>query len=156
MPGTEEQTYAFERRHDILVTAEPGQILDYVSNPNSWPEWITASHHIESADRPLVKGDSFRELWHTKTGEAVLNWRVTDSAPGRLWIGETQTPFLGKIIVRYDVERVGGQTRFTRTLLNPARPKPVTPQMIAAIDQEAKASLENIKRNVENKEFIGG
>lgn len=142
-------SHAFERAHSILIDAAPEQILDYVSNPNSWPEWITASHHIESADRPLVKGETFRERWHTKTGPAELNWRVTDSASGRFWVGETAADFLGPIIVRYDVVPEGGQTRFTRTLQNPARPKPATGAMIEAIDKEAQVSLENIKKNVE-------
>ena len=145
------ETYSFERSHDIVIDAEPGEVLDYVSNPNYWPDWIMASHHMESPDRPLVKGDTFRELWHTKTGAAELNWTVTDQILAELWIGETHTSFTGTIIVRYDVERVGGQTRFTRALINPARPKPATVKMIAAIDEEAGASLANIKRNVEGK-----
>jgi hypothetical protein len=140
---------AFERCHDILIDASPGEVLDYVSNPNTWPEWIAASHHIESPDRPLVKGDGFRELWHTRTGESELIWTVTDSAPARLWVGEADTPFIGKIVVRYDVEVVDGQTRFTRTMINPARPKPPTQEMIDRMDEEAEVSLANIKRCVE-------
>jgi len=142
-------THAFERSHEILIDAKPGEILDYVTNPNSWPEWIMASHHIESPDRPLKTGDTFRELWHTKTGQAELNWKVTDFEAEKFWIGETHTDFIGVIIVRYDVERVGHQTKFVRTLINPARPKPATDKMIAAIDAEAEASLKNIKRNLE-------
>ena len=48
----------FECSHEILIAASAGDILDYVSNPNSWPEWIAASHHIDSPDRPLVAGDT--------------------------------------------------------------------------------------------------
>ncbi|MBG04873.1 MAG: cyclase [Rhodospirillaceae bacterium] len=144
------ETYEFERSHEIFIDAAPGVVLDYVSNPNSWPEWIYASHHIESEDRPLKLGDTFRELWHTKSGEAELNWTVTEFQEARLWIGETHTPFTGTIIVRYDVESIEGRTKFTRTLINPARPKPVTEKIVQAIDTEAAESLENIKRNVEN------
>ena len=144
-------THKFERSHEILIDATADQVLDYVSNPNSWPEWIFASHHIESPDRPLLKGDAFRELWHTKTGEAELLWTVTAQEPGRLWIGETHTPFTGTIIVRYDVAMRDGACRFVRTLINPERPKPITDKMIAAIDEEATASLQNIKNNLEKK-----
>jgi hypothetical protein len=108
-----------------------------------------ASHQIESEDRPLIKGDGFRELWHTRTGQAELIWKVTECEPEQLWIGETHTEFTGTIIVRYDVEKRGEQTRFTRTLINPARPKPITQKMIDAIDAEATESLKNIKRNLE-------
>lgn len=43
------QSMRFERSHEIVIDAPAGDILDYVSNPNSWPEWIAASHHIDSA-----------------------------------------------------------------------------------------------------------
>lgn len=69
-----ENGYRFERSHEILINAEPDQVLNYVSNPQSWPQWI-----------------------------------------------------------------------------NPARPKPITQKMIDAIDKEAAACLENIKRNVEGE-----
>ena len=94
------ETYEFERSHEIFIDAAPGVVLDYVSNPNSWPEWIYASHHIESEDRPLKLGDTFRELWHTKSGEAELNWTSTEFQEARLRIAETITPFAGKIMVR--------------------------------------------------------
>ena len=45
--------------------------------------------------------------------------------------------FTGTIIVRYDVEVIEGRTKFTRTLFNPARPKPVTEKIVQAIDMEA-------------------
>lgn len=142
-------TVSFERSHSILINASPVAVLDYVSNPNSWPEWIAASHLIESEDRPLVKGDRFREEWHTRTGRAELNWSVTDYAAGRLWVGEAETDFIGKIVVRYDVETIDGATRFIRTMRNPVRPKPPTADMIRRMDEEAEVSLANIKRNVE-------
>ena len=53
--------------------------------------------------------------------------------------------FTGMIIVRYDVEVIEGRTKFTRTLINPARPKPVTEKIVQVIDTEAVESLENIK-----------
>ncbi len=139
----------FERSHSIEITATGAAVLDYVSNPNSWPEWIAASHQIESEDRPLVKGDRFREMWATRTGEVELNWTVTDSAPGRLWVGEAETDFIGRIVVRYDIAPVAGGVRFTRTVQNPTRRKPPTDDMIRRIDDEAGIALANIKRAVE-------
>src|ERR1017187_8952550 len=40
------QSVCFERSHEIVIDAPAGDILDYVSNPNSWPEWIAASHRL--------------------------------------------------------------------------------------------------------------
>ena len=148
-------TVAFERSHDILIDAPAKAVLDYVSNPNSWPEWIAASHEMDSPDRPLVVGDTFCEQWHTRTGPAELNWRVTECQSPHLWIAATGTDFLGPIIARYDVVSVGDQVRYTRTIQNPARAKEPTAEMLERIDAEAKVSLENIKRNVEARVAAG-
>ena len=140
-------THAFERSHDILITAPAANVLDYVCNPNSWPEWLAASHKIDS---PVRKGDTFSENWHTRSGPAVLDWLVTECEPPHVWIGETSTDFIGTIIVRYDVaEAEEGQVRFTRTMINPARPKPPTDDQIARMDAEAEVALANIKKIVE-------
>ncbi len=143
------QSVSFERSHEIMIDAAPAVVLDYVSNPNSWPEWIAASHHMDSPNHPLQVGEEFFEKWHTRTGEVRLDWRVTERTEGRLWIARTNTTFIGEIIARYDVELIDGQTRYSRTIINPARPKPPTEDMIRRIDEEATVSLANIKRIVE-------
>ena len=143
------QDIRFERSHDIVIDAPAGDILDYVSNPNSWPEWIAASHHIDSPPRPLEAGERFCERWHTRTGEVLLDWLVTERDHPRLWVAETRTDFIGTIVVRYEVEPAAGGCRYRRTVINPARPKAPTDDMIKRIDEEAFVSLQNIKRAVE-------
>ncbi|MZR31949.1 SRPBCC family protein [Sneathiella litorea] len=143
------ETHSFKRSHSILISAPAGNVLDYVCNPNSWPEWLAASHKIDSPDRPLRKDDTFVEEWHTRSGPAQLNWVVTECEPPHLWVGETQTDFIGTIIVRYDVKEEGDQVRFTRTMINPARPKPPTQDQINRLNKEADIALANIKKNVE-------
>lgn len=145
------ESFRFERAHDIVIGAPPAAVLDYVSNPNSWPEWIAASHHIDSPDRPLQVGDVFHERWHTRTGEAILDWTVTARDHPKNWTAETDSGFIGRIVVRYDIEETDGGCRFTRTVINPARPKPPTDDMVARIDEEAEISLRNIKANVERR-----
>jgi len=143
------QDLRFERSHEIVIDAPAGEVLDYVSNPNSWPEWIAASHHIDSPARPLAAGERFSERWHTRTGEVLLEWLVTERDHPRLWVAQTRTDFIGTIIVRYEVEPAAGGCRYRRTLINPARPKAPTADMIRRIDEEAAVSLQNIKRAVE-------
>ena len=75
---------------------------------------------------------------------------MTEFQEARLWIGETHSPFTGTIIVRYDVKVIEGRTKFTRTLIKPVLPKPVTEKIVQAIDTEATKSLEKVKQNVEN------
>lgn len=141
---------SFERSHHIDIDAAPGAVFDFVTNPQSWPKWLAASHHIDSPDRPLGLGETFREQWRTRKGEAELSWVITSCERPRLWVGETAADFIGPIIVRYDFTEIGGLTRFTRSLINPARPKPLSDDMAARIDAEAAAGLGNIKRIVEN------
>jgi len=143
------ETFAFERAHEIIIDAPAAAIFDYVTNPQTWPQWIAASHQIDSADKPLTTEDTFSETWATRKGEVTLNWVITTCERPTCWVGETGAAFLGPIIVRYDLEAVGDGQRFTRTVSNPARPKPPTPEMIAAVDAEAATALANIKRNVE-------
>ncbi|TNE40467.1 MAG: SRPBCC family protein [Alphaproteobacteria bacterium] len=144
-------THAFERSHNIMIKAPSAAVLDYVSNPNSWPEWLASSHRIEADDRPMRKDDTFVEQWSTRSGPAELHWVVTDCNPPHLWVGETKAAFLGPIIVRYDVTEpdADGMVRFTRSMINPARPKPPTEDQITRMDAEAETALANIKRNVE-------
>lgn len=141
----------FERSHDIVIEADASAILDYVSNPNSWPEWIAASHEIVSPNRPLITGEKFRERWVTRTGEVQLEWQVTRFESGRLWEASTGTPFTGPIIVRYEIEPAAGGQRYRRRVINPARPKMPTDDMIRRMDEEADVCLKNIKTNVETR-----
>jgi uncharacterized protein YndB with AHSA1/START domain len=149
------ETCTFEHVWDVVIEAPAEAVYDNVTNPHSWPEWLAASHHIDSPDRSLVAGERFREQWHTRRGEAVLNWIITESDRPRLWIGETGTEFLGPIVVRYDFEVVAAGTRYVRTVTNPARPKPATAEMAARMDEEAALGLANIKRIVEERVLAG-
>ncbi|HSS05305.1 MAG TPA: SRPBCC family protein [Solirubrobacterales bacterium] len=141
----------FQRSHDIIIDAPSAAVYDYVCNPNSWPEWLAASHHIDGENRALLRGETFREQWHIKRGEVRLAWTVTESDPPRAWTVEADTDFIGKIVVRYTFGPAGSGTKYTRTLRNPDRPSEPSPEQIARMDEEALIGLENIKRNVEKR-----
>jgi hypothetical protein len=142
----------FERAHDIEIDAPAQAVLDYVSNPQSWPEWMPATHEINSDDRPLQAGEGFSERWATRKGEVGLQWRVTERVDPTLWVAETDTPFTGPIVARYEITELGpGRCRYNRRILNPARPKAPTEEMVERIDSEAAICLTNIKANVERK-----
>lgn len=141
--------HAFERRHSIVISAPAAAVFDYVTNPKSWPEWLPSSHHIDCDNRPMRFGDTFHEHWSTRTGKVELDWLVIACDQPAVWIGLTQTDFMGPIVVHYTCEPAIDGTKFTRIMRNPARPKPPTPEMIARMDEEATLGLGNIKRNVE-------
>src|SRR5690606_30463935 len=79
------ETFAFERSHDIVIDAPAAVVFDYVTNPQSWPEWIAVSHRVESADRPLVRGETFREQWFSRH-EVQLDWIVLEADWPRRWV----------------------------------------------------------------------
>jgi uncharacterized protein YndB with AHSA1/START domain len=142
-------TLAFERSHNIAIDAPARAVFDYVTNPQSWPEWLAASHHIDSENRPLDTGELFHEKWHIRSGEVSLNWIVRACISPKLWIVQAETDFIGPIVVQYTCEEKDGRTTFTRTLRNPARKKLPTAEQIANMDAEAAVGLANIKKNVE-------
>lgn len=145
-------TVAFERFHDIEIDAPALAVLDYVSNPQSWPEWMPATHEILSDDRPLQAGETFSERWATRKGEVGLEWTVSERIDPTLWVAETHTPFTGPIIARYEVTELGpDRCRYLRRIVNPARPKAPTDQMVQRIDDEAAVCLANIKSRVESR-----
>lgn len=148
---TAASTLAFERSHNIVIDTPATAVFDYVTNPQSWPEWLAASHHIDSENRPLDTGEVFHEKWHIRSGEVALNWIVRAAIRPKLWIVQAETDFIGPIVVQYTCEEHDGRTTFTRTLRNPARKKLPTDEQIANIDAEAKVGLENIKRFVEQR-----
>lgn len=141
----------FERSHDVVIDASPEEVLDYVSNPRTWPEWMPATHEIDCPDRPLQAGERFTERWGTSRGEVQLDWRVTEREDGRRWVAETETTFLGPIVARYTTEAMEGGARYTRTIVNPARPKAPSPDVVARVDAEAATCLANIKAAVERR-----
>ena len=140
----------FERDHDIDIEASAQAVLNYVSNPQSWPEWMPATHDIRSEDRPLRAGEAFDERWVTRKGEVGLDWLVTERVDPTLWVAETHTTFTGPIIARYVITELdSSHCRYKRHILNPERPKAPTPEMLKRMDDEAAICLSNIKANVE-------
>ena len=144
-------TISFDRGHDILIAAPPAAIYDYVCNPNSWPEWLAASHRIEGANRALDVGEAFREQWHIRRGEVVLDWMVTESDRPNAWTVQAATDFIGPIIIRYTFEPRGDLTKYTRHLRNPARSSVPSEEQIRRMDEEAEIGLANIKRQVQRR-----
>ena len=139
----------FERSHDVVIQVTPAEVLDYVSNPNSWREWMPATHDMDAPDRPLQAGETFVEKWATRQGEVQLDWSVAERRDGELWVATTTTPFTGPIEARYVVSPEGGGCRYTRMIVNPDRPKMPTAEMVERMDAEAEVCLSNIKRILE-------
>ena len=144
-------TVPFKHSNSIVIAAPAEKIFDYVTNPKSWPEWLPSSHEIDCDNRPMGFGDTFHEHWSTRSGRVDLDWVVIACERPSLWIGLTNTSFIGPVVVHYGLEPADGGTRFTRIVRNPQRPRAATEDQVRRIDEEAKLGLANIKRNVEGR-----
>jgi hypothetical protein len=103
-------THPFERSHSIVIAAAPEAVFDYVTNPQSWPQWLPSSHDIKCEDRPMRFGDTFHEHWSTRSGPVALDWLVIACERPRLWIGLTHMSVTGPIMVQYVCAVVDGGT----------------------------------------------
>ncbi|MCA0304586.1 MAG: SRPBCC family protein [Proteobacteria bacterium] len=144
-------TVPFKHSNSIVIAAPAEKIFDYVTNPKSWPEWLPSSHEIDCENRPMGFGDTFHEHWSTRSGRVDLDWVVIAAERPSLWIGLTNTSFIGPVVVHYSLEPVEGGTRFTRIVRNPQRPRAATEDQVRRIDEEATLGLANIKKNVEGR-----
>lgn len=144
-------TVPFKHSNSIVIAAPAEKIFDYVTNPKSWPEWLPSSHEIDCENRPMGFGDTFHEHWSTRSGRVDLDWVVIAAERPSLWIGLTNTSFIGPVVVHYTLEPAEGGTRFTRIVRNPQRPRAATEDQVRRIDEEATLGLANIKRNVEGR-----
>ena len=144
-------TVPFKHSNSIVIAAPAEKIFDYVTNPKSWPEWLPSSHEIECDNRPMGFGDTFHEHWSTRSGRVDLDWVVIACERPSLWIGLTNTSFIGPVVVQYSLEAVEVGTRFTRIVRNPQRPRAATEDQVRRIDEEAILGLANIRKNVEGR-----
>ena len=144
-------TVPFKHSNSVVIAAPAEKIFDYVTNPKSWPEWLPSSHEIDCDNRPMGFGDTFHEHWSTRSGRVDLDWVVIACERPSLWIGLTNTSFIGPVVVHYSLEPAEGGTRFTRIVRNPQRPRAATEDQVHRIDEEAKLGLANIKKNVEGR-----
>jgi len=144
-------TVSFRRQHDILINAPAGVIYNIVSNPNSRPRWCEASRKIEAPDRPLRRGERFREDWRTRRGIVVLNWIVLDDERPNSWTIRADTDLVGPIVIRYCLEEQGDATQCIHHVSNPQRPSEPSPDQIRRIDEDTIAGLAGLKRYVEQR-----
>jgi len=144
-------TVSFRRQNDVLINAPAEAIYDFLSNPNFRPLWREASRKVESADRSLRRGETFREEWHIRRGIVVLNWVVLDDERPNSWTIRADTDIVGPIVVRYCLEQEGDATRCIHHVTNPRRPSGPTPEQIRCIDQEIVSGLAALKHHIEER-----
>lgn len=144
-------TVSFRRQHDVLINAPAEAIYDFLSNPNFRPLWRTASSKVEAADRPLTRGERFREEWRLRRGTMVLDWIVLDDERPNSWTIRADTDLVGPIVIRYCLEQEGDATRIIHHVTNPRRPSEPSLDQVRCVDEEIVAGLAALKRQVEDR-----
>lgn len=144
-------TVSFRRQHDILINAPADVIYDIVCNPNRRPLWCEASRKTESPDRPLKRGEKFREEWRARRGKVELNWIVLDDERPTSWTIRADTDLIGPIVIRYCLEGQGEATRCIHHVSHPRRPSEPTPEQVRYIEEDIAAGLAGLKRYVEDQ-----
>jgi hypothetical protein len=144
-------TVSFRRQHDALINAPAELVYDIVCNPNCRPLWCEASRKIEAPDRPLKRGERFREEWRARRGIVVLDWIVLDDERPNSWTIRADTELVGPIVIRYCLEEEGDATRCIHHVSNPRRPSEPGPEQVRCIDDDTIAGLAGLKRYVEER-----
>lgn len=144
-------TVSFRRQHDILINAPADVIYDIVCNPSRRPLWCEASRKIEALDRPLKRGERFREEWRARRGKIELNWIVLDDERPNSWTIRADTDLVGPVVIRYCLEEQGDATRCIHHVSHPRRPSEPSPEQVRCIDEDIAAGLAGLKRYVEEQ-----
>jgi len=145
-------TVSFRLQNDVLINAPVGAIYDFLCNPNFRPLWREASVKIEAAaDRPLTRGEKFREEWRLRRGTVVLDWIVLDDERPNSWTIRADTDIVGPIVIRYCLEPEGDATRCIHHVTNPRRPSGPSEEQVRCIEAEIMAGLASLKRHVEER-----
>jgi uncharacterized protein YndB with AHSA1/START domain len=144
-------TVSFRRQHDVLINAPAEKIYDFLSNPNFRPLWRPTSNKIEAADRPLRRGERFREEWRHPGGIVVLDWIVLDDERPNSWTIRADTEIVGPMVIRYCLEPEGDGTRIIHHVTNPRRPSEPGLEQVRRVDEEIISGLAALKRQIEDQ-----
>ena len=103
-------------QHQIVIAGHPTDVLAYASTVTLWPQWHPSSLHIDGPKGPLHAGSRFEEDIRAGGREGHLSWEVAQYLPGQRWSARAQGDHGLSLVVTYECEAEGQDTRFVRTL----------------------------------------
>ncbi|MGZ9738508.1 sterol desaturase/SRPBCC family protein [Pseudomonas sp. GNP012] len=103
-------------QHQIVIAGHPIDVLAYASTVTLWPQWHPSSLHIDGPKGPLQAGARFEEDIRAGGREGHLRWEVAQYLPGQRWSARAQGDHGLSLVVTYECEALGKDTRFVRTL----------------------------------------
>ena len=103
-------------QHQIDIAGNPIAVLAYASTVTRWPEWHPSSLNVDGQSGPLHAGSRFEEDIRAGGREGHLSWVVDEYLPGRRWRARAQGDHGLSLVLTYECEASGSDTRFVRTL----------------------------------------
>lgn len=113
-------TYSHHHFHEVTVARDPEAVFDYVTNPNRWHEWFSASQPAridldpQQPDETFELNTSFRLLPFLPFRLMQdMHCRVSKSDRPYLWEVEAESPMV-RAIASYTLSRGEGGTILKR------------------------------------------
>ncbi|EJM69656.1 sterol desaturase [Pseudomonas sp. GM49] len=103
-------------QHQIVIAGHPVDVLTYASTVTFWPQWHPSSLRIDGPKGPLHAGARFEEDIRAGGRDGHLSWEVAEYLPGRRWSARAQGDHGLSLMVTYECDATGEDTRFVRTL----------------------------------------
>lgn len=103
-------------QHVIDIAGNPVAVLAYASTATHWPQWHPSSLKVDGQSGPLYAGERFEEDIRAGGREGHLSWEVDEYLPGRRWRARARGDHGLSLVVTYECEVEGDDTRFVRTL----------------------------------------
>ena len=103
-------------QHQIDIAGNPIAVLAYASTVTRWPEWHPSSLNVDGQSGPLHAGSRFEEDIRAGGRDGHLSWEVDEYLPGRRWRARAQGDHGLSLLLTYECEASGSDTRFVRTL----------------------------------------
>ena len=103
-------------QHQIVIAGNPVDVLAYASTASLWPQWHPSSLHIDGPKGPLHAGARFKEDIRAGGRDGHLSWEVAEYLPGRRWSARARGDHGLSLVVTYECDATGQDTRFVRTL----------------------------------------
>ncbi|MGF6091731.1 sterol desaturase/SRPBCC family protein [Pseudomonas sp. 18173] len=115
-PHNPTRTPMTRMQHQIVIAGHPADVLAYASTVTLWPQWHPSSLHIDGPKGPLHAGTRFEEDIRAGGRDGHLSWEVAEYLPGRRWSARAQGDHGLSLVVTYECDATGQDTRFVRTL----------------------------------------
>lgn len=157
---TKHHMFSHQYFHEVTVAREPEAVFDYVTNPNRWHEWFSASRPARIDLDPQQPGERFQLTtrfrwfsWLPLQLEQNVECEVSKSDRPYLWEVEAESPII-KAITSYTLSRVAEGTVLKRqfTYCFKGRYRYLERLLLRRrVSAQAQASLQLLKQRLEQQ-----